>query len=371
MLRQYLWTGVICAISILGLYVILDSFTNLDEFLRYAEKHGGLLRLLGSYYACQAVMVFDRAAALIALITAMFTVTWIQRHQEMTALLAAGVSRARVVVPVVAASCAVVFLAAANRELLIPRLRDQLSRRPQDLPGDQPQMVTPRYDYQTDILLRGHAAFRERKRISEPNFLFPPKLSDYGRQLVAEEAFYEPAAAGRPSGYRLVKVKKPEGLTELPSLKLGDRPVVITPRDAPDWLAPDECFVVSEVDFDQLYGGSAFRYFSSTRQLIVALRNPSLEFGADLRVAIHSRIVQPFLDITLVFLGLPLVLRRDNRNIFLAIGLCITLVAAFLAVGIAFQQLGNIYYISPAFAAWGPLMVFVPIAVWLSESFWE
>ena len=52
------------------------------------------------------------------------------------------------------------------------------------------------------------------------------------------------------------------------------------------------------------------------------MRNPSLDYGADVRVAIHGRIVKPLLDMTLLFLGLPLVVTRESRNVFIAMGLC-------------------------------------------------
>ena len=46
------------------------------------------------------IAFFDRMSGVLTLIAVMFTVTWIQRHQEMTALLAAGISRRRVLRPV-------------------------------------------------------------------------------------------------------------------------------------------------------------------------------------------------------------------------------------------------------------------------------
>ena len=88
-------------------------------------------------------------------------------------------------------------------------------------------------------------------------------------------------------------------------------------------------------------------------------------------MAIHSRIVQPFLDITLLFLGLPLVVARDNRNVFVAIGLCMGLVGLFIVVKVACQQLGGAMFISPSLAAWAPLMVFVPAAVGMGATMWE
>ena len=81
---------------------------------------------------------------------------------------------------------------------------------------------------------------------------------------------------------------------------------------------------------------------ASTAQLIADLRNPSLDYEGDVRVAIHARIVQPLLDMTLLFLGLPLVVTRENRNVFLAMGLCILVTVTFTLVVIGLQQLGPI-----------------------------
>jgi len=370
LLRQFVQTFVICYVSLAGLYIVFDAFTNLDEFLRCAEVTGGLLELMASYYAHQSLAFFDLSSGLLTLITAMFTVAWIQRHNEMTALMAAGISRLRVVAPVVFAAVAVTGLAAANRELVIPRLRHQLARRPQDLLGDRPKPLDPQYDHKTNILIRGENTFADRRRISKPNFLLPPGLDQYGSQLVAENAYYRPPQEGRPGGYLFDGVKEPKGLAAEPSLSLGGHPVVITPRDA-DWLEEDQCFVASDVRFEHLTESRAMRKFSSTAQLIAGLTNESLDFGPDIRVTIHARIVQPVLDVTLLFLGLPLVLRREIRNVFLAIGLCALVVSLFSLVVIVFQHLGSILAVSPALAAWAPLMIFVPVAVAMAPAMWQ
>jgi lipopolysaccharide export system permease protein len=149
--------------------------------------------------------------------------------------------------------------------------------------------------------------------------------------------------------------------------------VLITPRDAP-WLKPGQCFIRSDVEFEQLNGdegAQAFKELSSTSSLIASLRNPSLGYGADVRVAIHLRIVQPLLDMTLLFLGLPLVVTRENRNVFLAMGLSMGVTVAFMLTAIGLQKLGEIELIDPALAAWAPLMIFVPLAVGLADSLWK
>jgi lipopolysaccharide export system permease protein len=371
LLRQFVQAFFICFFSLTGLYVVFDAFTNLEEFMRCAEGQQELLELMAGFYGYRSIYFFDRTAGLLTLIAAMLTVTLIQRHNEMTALMAAGISRFRIALPVIAVSVCIAVLATFNRELVIPQCREQLSRTATDPLGMAGAPLQPRYDNQTDILIRGKTTYAGNERISEPNFLLPSGLNRYGKQLVADEAFYRPPEGDRPGGYLLKKVSRPKHLAQRPSLSLDGRPVIITPRDAPDWLQGDQCFVVSKVNFEQLTGGLNWRQYASTSELIAGLYNPSLDFGADVRVTIHSRIVQPLLDITLLFLGLPLVIAQKQRNVFIAIGMCMGVVTVFIAVAIAFQYLGSSYLLSPALAVWMPLIIFVPVAAGMGESMWR
>jgi lipopolysaccharide export system permease protein len=364
LLRQFALVFVICYISFTGLFIVFDAFNNLDEFIEAAGKQGTLLGLLFEYYSYRCVVFFDRACGGLALVAAMFTVTWIQRYNELVALMAAGISRGRVARPVILAAVAVSLLGAANRELVVPRLRPYLSRNPKDLLGDLPQELHPRYDNETDVLLRGSRTYAKEQRISEPNFLLPPALAAWARQIVAETAVYFPPRAGRPGGYLLKGVKQPKGIDQLPSARDGTgRAVVLTHVDQPKWIGPDECFLVSNVSFEQLTGGRAWKQFSSTPDLIRGLRNKSLDFGADIRVKIHARIVQPLLDLTLLLLGLPLALPSQPRSTFTSVAMCFGMVTGYFLVTNACHYLGNIYLVNSALAAWLPLMILGPLAM--------
>lgn len=366
LLRQFLQTLAICYLSLAGLYVVFDAFTNLESFLHAAPTPRALLWVMGEYYGYRALWFFDRTAGLLLLAAAMFTVAWIQRHNELVALEAAGIAKLRVLRGVIVAAAVFIALAAANRELLIPRFRSEIARKPHDLLADRPRELSPQFDQRTDILIRGKATYAADKRIEAPNFLLPPELDYYARQVEAREAYYHPPQAGRPGGYLLVGVEQPKDLAHRQSLVVDGRAVIITPRDAPDWLQPDQCFIASDVTFDQLTDLGAWQEYSSTAQLIRGLRNPSLDFGAKVRVTIHSRIVQPLLDFTLLLLGLPLVLTRSDRNVFMALGLCGLVVTTFTLVVLACQHLGAASILSAALAAWLPLMIFGPVAVELA-----
>jgi lipopolysaccharide export system permease protein len=371
LLRQFLSNFTICFLSLTGLYIVFDAFTNMEEFVRCADREGGLLWLLGTYYLYHSVAFFDRTAPLLTLVAAMFTITWIQRHNEMVALMSAGISRVRVAAPVLWATVVITLFSALNRELVIPRISDELARRPQDLVGDKASDVRNCCDNQTNIWLRGESSYRDHLRITKPDFLLPSTLDVYDKVLTGESAFFKPADAHHPAGYLLHGVTKPRDLAHKASLSLDGHPVIFTPRDNPGWLKPDECFVASEITFDQLCGSDCWLEFASTHQLIAGLRSRANDFGANVRVSTHRRFVQPLLDITLLFLGLPLVLTRESRNVFFAIGLCMVVVAIFTVMVMAFQYLGAISSISPALGAWGPLMLAVPLAVGMSQAMWD
>ena len=96
-----------------------------------------------------------------------------------------------------------------------------------------------------------------------------------------------------------------------------------------------------------------------------------MEYGARTRVLIHKRFVRPILDVTLLFLGLPLVLNGANRNIFLAIGISMLLVIGFSVSVVFCHTLGDQYLVAPVLAAWLPVAVFVPLAAGLAQPMFE
>jgi lipopolysaccharide export system permease protein len=370
LVRQFVQLFLMTYVSLAGLYTVVDLFTNLDCFLEASQKQGSLLLIILRFYAFRWLAFFDLTSGVLALLSALFTLTLLRSRNEMTALLAAGIAKRRLALPVIVAATCVALLAASGRELVLPRYGKQLGQSPKDLFGQNAQNLSPRYDNKTDILLNGVSTVSRERKIVKPNFQLPDILDRYGRHLVAESAVYEPPREGRPGGYRFKDLQQPPGLTEKPSLigKSGEL-VILCPSDTP-WLAKGECFVVSDVAFDLLAGLTSWRHTSAI-QLIQSLKNKSLDYGADVKVAVHARFARPFLDVTLLMLGLPLVLGRENRNIFLAVAMCLGVVTVFLLAVYGCQYLGNAVYVSPHFAVWLPLIMFVPMAAAMAEPFVE
>jgi lipopolysaccharide export system permease protein len=361
---------VIVFISLAGLYFVFDAFTNIEEFLVHAAEAGGLARVLASYYGCRMLWFFDATSPVVSMAAAMFAMSWLERHNELTALLAAGVTRWRIARPVLLLAAVVSIAALMNRELCLPQVREAFSRNAQNLRGDRPQPFDARYDHATEILFRGRAAVVDARRIDGPSLLMPPQLGDYGTQIDAGSAVWRPADADHPAGWLLTGVTEPADIDRLEPLVAGGRTVVQT-RATAAWLEPRQCFVASDVAFEQMIGSTNWSQYSATPDLLRAIRNRSLGVGGDVPLRVHSRFVAPLLDMTLVLLGVPLVLGPVRRGVFIAVGLCVGTTVLFFIVVLGAQALAMQDICSPSLGAWLPLLVLAPLAAWRAQPMWQ
>jgi lipopolysaccharide export system permease protein len=361
---------MIVFVSLAGLTFVVDAFTNIEEFIAHAPGAGGLARVLGAYYGYRLISFFDATSPVISLASAMFALSWLERHNELTALLAAGVTRWRIARPALVFAAVVSLLAMANREIVLPQIRQNLSRNAQDLRGDAAHPFDARYDHATEILFRGRSAQSATCRIEKPSLLMPPSLSEYGPQIDAGEAYWKPADATHPAGFLLRQVREPADIDRLESLQSGGRTVVFT-RSAADWLSPGECFVTSDVTFEQLIGSANWSQYSSTIELVRAIANPSLGVGAEIPLRVHARIVSPLLDMSLALLGIPLVVGPNRRGIFVAVGLCVLSAVVFFLMIFGWHALAAAYVVSPSLGAWAPLLILAPLASWAAQPMWQ
>jgi lipopolysaccharide export system permease protein len=370
LVRQFLRTFAIFFLSFTGLYVVVDTFSNLDDFLAYVEREGNLLKVLTEYYGYRSLAFFNVTSGVLALIAAMFTVTGFQRTNELTALLAAGISKRRIVKPILIAAAMISVAAIANREFVVPRVRQQLERNAQSLSEESGTPLKPRYDFRTRVFFGGAKTFARDQRISKPSLRLSGELAEHGDTLTAAEALYLPANDDHPAGYLLQEVSQPPNVATKRSLSIDGTVTLFTPLEHA-WLKPTDCFLASDVTFEHLEGARGWRQYASTFELISGLQNESLDLGPDVRVSIHSRFVQPLLDVSLLFLGLPIVLSRENRNVFLAIALCGGIVLGFMLLVIACNALGSSGWLPPALSAWLPLLICAPLAALLAEPLFE
>jgi lipopolysaccharide export system permease protein len=259
-LRLFAKVLTICFVTFVGLALVIDLFNNLDEFLSLAKVKGGLLNVLFTYYTPRILTFFDLSSPLLAVISGVFTITWLQSSRELTAVMASGISPARMITPLLFAAVLVTAGSGVNRELLIPQFQESLSRNAQNWLGQSERPIHPCFDKQTGINLSGKAVVVSEKRIVGPVFRLNSAIP-LGYKLEASEAIFQPATKDHSTGYMLKGVTKPRNIDDLASVFIDDQPVVMTARDT-SWIQAGECFVASRIPFSQLTGEQSASRFA-------------------------------------------------------------------------------------------------------------
>jgi lipopolysaccharide export system permease protein len=360
-LQLFFKVAIVCSVSMIGLFVVIDLFEHLEDFIDLSKTEGGLPQLIVAYYGPRALSFFDRTSGLLALVSGIFVITLLKRNRELEAIMAGGIPLMRVVRPIFVGVLVIAGLSVANREMLIPACKDRLTREANNWRGEKEIAIRPRYDYETDIFIAGKSGVAADQKILSPIFQLPGTMKAFGSKILAGEAFRQAANANHPAGYLLQEVTFPHRIDQRNSVNQDGDWLILTPKDT-SWLKPGECFVVSKVDFKQLTETETEKQFSSTAELINGLHKPSPDYGAQTRVAVHSRFVQPLLDLSLLFVGIPIVITRRDRNIYTAIAAAMGLLAGFFLLNMTCHSLGGYGLIRPALAAWIPVFVLVPFA---------
>ncbi|MCL2710965.1 MAG: LptF/LptG family permease [Planctomycetaceae bacterium] len=359
LLRSFLFNFAGWNLCFVGIFVVFDLFTNFDSLIQAGKAAGSVPKVIVLYYFFKSIPIVFLLGSVLSLVAAMVTVAMLMRNNELVPIQAAGISTLRIIRPLVIAVVCLTAMFCVMREVLLPNIQDRITMDVADYAEDRGILLNVTRDNETDITIQGERVFRAKKRIDKPEIVFPRSITRQQLRLSGETAQHKLATKSRGAGYLLSGVRD-QHVLQSPSLMWEDKPILITPVDVDD-LEPDQCFVVTNVPFESLASRNAWQY-ASLWTLVSAARNKSLDVGTSMHANIHSRITQPFLDLTLLFLGLPVLLLRGDRNVFKAMGLSGLILIAFLLVCQA-SQFAGANADMPVLGAWLPMMIFVPLAV--------
>jgi len=367
---------VICYVSFVGLWIVLDAFSNVDEFMKRAVGFKQLMSVMGRYYLIRQADFFDKLGSVISMMAAIFTVTWMQRANEQLAMLAAGISTHRMIMPVIFSSILVSGLSVANQEMVIPRFAEELQKSHDDDGNQKLTMLPSRYDPR-GLTVIGNEADRASKTITKKfNVTIPSEIYGTMRQLEGKQATYVPEdhpTAPLKGGWlvRGAQIGPPLEGKDLESpdsivAKVTDLAGFPPPYGDPQGAAGDVYFLKTPLSFDAMTRKTGWYQFASLYDLFHGLVDPSTDKSErnDVTMHIHVRLLRPFLSLTLMFMSLPLVLGGYGRNMFMNLGYALGNSAIFYGVGLACQYLGGSDVLPPALAAWMPLFIFVTLATY-------
>jgi lipopolysaccharide export LptBFGC system permease protein LptF len=126
--RSFLSAAVMLLVAIMALRIVSDLFFNMDEFVENFGSFGVMLGNVARYYSYQSLMYFAELGGVVIVVAAAFTLARMNHTNELTAMLASGVSLHRVIVPMVVSAMLMGGLIIVDRELIIPPNAEHLVR---------------------------------------------------------------------------------------------------------------------------------------------------------------------------------------------------------------------------------------------------
>jgi len=346
--------AIVCT-SLLSLYVVLDLFTNIDTFGKSGNIVGITKHIFG-YYSAQIVLIFDRLAESITLLAAMFTVSWMQRNNELLPQLSAGIPTRRAILPVLLGAAITLTFGPLNQELIIPEVADRLVAPRDDLEGARAVPLMGAYD-PSGVHIEGMAGFRNDRKVIRFYATFPETLpngqpSPSGMiHLQAEEAIYHPPGADELTGGWELSSTTPATIDGQlpPNLKQ---------------IQPGKFFLkTADTDFDAVSRGAGWFLFAPSEKLRELLARAEPRRQSKVAVLFHMRITRPLGGALLVLLGLSVILHNPNRHVFISSGLSMGIGMGYYICTLACKFLGDSGYVSPPLAAWIPLLIYGPLTL--------
>ena len=145
---------------------------------------------MGRFYLIHQSLFFDQLSGVIGMMAAIFTVTWMQRNNEQLAMLAAGISTHRAIIPVLVSSFVVGLVTVGNEEFIMPEFAEELAKTHDD-DGQRTVHVTGRYDSQ-NVYIHGEDADRASRTLLPFWATIPKGIFGSIQDIKGEQATYIP-----------------------------------------------------------------------------------------------------------------------------------------------------------------------------------
>ena len=360
LLQRYWQAFAVTFLALFGLFVVLDVFTNLDEFTRNSAGAVQVLRDMSVYYGFRACAFFETVGSLISVLAALMALAMLLRHGELNPILSAGIPSYRLAVPLMFGNVFVSLLLVANQELLIPRIAGQLQARPGQ-GAESADKIHPYQDYSTRLQILSGKLYLKARQLTKADFVLPaPELATKLTTVHSETAVYRARSEAQPeAGWYLTRVTP-----TYREMALTDRGrEIVRPGDN-----PDDVFIVTDVSFDRLVNRNRFFENLSTRELLDNARNPSFSI-LSLRaqtVHLHTRMTRPLFNLLLVMMIVPVIIRKESRGLVvnLACSLAVTTFALGMQQCCSYLAQGGAIRLD--LAAWLPIIVSGIMGAWFS-----
>jgi len=347
---------------LLGMRIVIDLFVGLDEFTEHANLGAvSVIKTIVIYYGLQSTLYFRDFAGMITVVAAAFSLGKMVRYNELTAIMASGVSLKRIIAPIIVLAVVLTGFLIIDQELIIPSLSTKLVRGKDAVPGKEAYDVwfisdangslicARKFDVESSTFDNLTVVTREKKinsLIWEPTGLLEADKATYdfkSQTWFLSNGFFTPIPK---QGMQQPQANKPNAIASRVSLSTYHTD--LTPGDIPVRRKAEHKTLLSSLQLSQL-----------------ASQGTQLKDLANLYSQKHFRITDPIMNLVMLLVCLPVLVCRDPKSMKSAITISFAITAASLVVGFACRILAteDIFgRVVPELWAWLPVFIFAPIA---------
>ena len=340
----YLRAFLLVLASFYVLYLLADLRSLLDDIAAHPEATGGTV---ARYLAFAAPAMLLAALPVAALLATLIALGLMQRHNEITALRAAGISLYRLALPLLGIGALLGALQFVIADAVVPEAGQAAAALRARIRNIQPAsgFAARRWVFGADRRLYYLTAFSPSLGAYQGVSIFQlsPDSSSIVERIEARSARYVDHKWLLAGGW----VRTFSADTE--TFRTFQEELCGFP-ESPDYLSR-EVRKPSEMSFAAL------------REAIADLERAGYDVR-DLQVARQEKVAMASVPLVLILLGLPFATRSRGGGALAGIGLAMALVVVYYICLATSRQLGGIGVLPPTLAAWSPSALFACFGVY-------
>ena len=372
----FILLGILFLLSLV--YIIMDFLNCSDVFMqKCSENKVPLWKALVGFYGPRLIVFYDQLLYVLIILSGVITFLLMIQNQEVVALACMGIRRVRAAYPIFIASIIIITLATINREIILPTQRAIVGGDINSYFNRSRGSVEKKTDPLTSVTISGESLDLEKNAIIKPIFSMPVKTLDkYGQEIKADIAYWEKEILGddatvvHPAGFLLKNVvaDKNRNLDNQPTLTIQGVQTLITPLTNSSWLHKGDCFLTSGIEIIDLTLNLEQKEFFSIRELQRVMERMSINQRTDAAIMLHKRLIRPFIDFCIIFVGLSFILTQENRALIIGSKVLVWILFCMIVTTTCSLLAGSDQLISPALAGWLPLIIFSAMAAYVWDD---
>jgi LPS export ABC transporter permease LptG/LPS export ABC transporter permease LptF len=340
--RSYVAKFVMVLATFWALFVLVNFMDLFDDVQTNRVK--GIVVI--NYYVYNTARILHLLTPVAVLVTVLITFGLLARHNEVTAMKAAGVSLYRAVLPAVALAGLIAFASFEAGEYLLPPLNKLADENFNIIKGRPPQSSTVnrhRWILGSDGRFYNYDYLQVAKD-ADPMVLHGLSVYDVDPQAwVLKDRIYAVRATWNGIGYTLDRSWR-RTFGDKGTFKESVQEVKI--RD----LEPPSYFAKEERESDTLS-------FRELKAHISSLESLGLDVTR-LRVELHRKIAFPTVSVIMTLIGVPFAFVVARKGALYGIAISVIIAIVYWACLAIFETLGSNAYLPPSLAAWTANLLF-------------